>query len=118
MGGLVEPLDTQRLSLVPCSYEASQAAFTERAHLESLLGDTVPEDWPDGELRDFLPIYARQLAADPDVLGWGSGCSCIQNNRRWSAALGSKANRSTVRSKRLGKRASFDNLRSPIVGFE
>ncbi len=36
-----------------------------------LLQAHLPDDWSTPDLRDYLPLYARQLAADPTLLGWG-----------------------------------------------
>ena len=64
-------LPTRRLVLVPCSAQMAQAALQDRGGLESLLGAQVPQEWPGQDLREFLPLYARQLQADPALLGWG-----------------------------------------------
>ena len=49
----------------------ARAAVEDRTRLETLLGARVPGDWPASDLRDFLPLYAQQLEADPSLLGWG-----------------------------------------------
>lgn len=64
-------VQTRRLSLVACSAEVARAASQDRNCLEPLLGVQVPGDWPAPDLREFLPVYAEQLAADPSLLGWG-----------------------------------------------
>jgi ribosomal-protein-alanine N-acetyltransferase len=64
-------LHTRRLVLVPCSVQMAQAALRDRDGLESRLGAQVPQEWPGQDLREFLPLYAWQLQADPTLLGWG-----------------------------------------------
>jgi len=72
MYSLARPLVTQRLHLIPCSEEMAQAAISDRPRLRGPLDGDVPENWPDEDLRDFLHVYARQLEADPELLGWGT----------------------------------------------
>ena len=50
------PIETPRLRLLPCTVAAAQAAISDRAALQVLLGARVPEDWPAEDLRDFLPV--------------------------------------------------------------
>ena len=64
-------LHTRRLVLIPCSIQMAQAALRDRDGLESRLGAQAPEEWPGLDLREFLPLYARQLQADAALLGWG-----------------------------------------------
>jgi len=64
-------LKTPQLRLAPCTVAAAQAATTDRAALESLLGVRVPDDWPAEDLRDFLPIYGRIVAEQAARQGWG-----------------------------------------------
>jgi ribosomal-protein-alanine N-acetyltransferase len=64
-------IETARLRLVPCTVAAAQAAITDRATLESLLGLRVPEEWPAEDLRDFLPVYARIVDERAAEHGWG-----------------------------------------------
>lgn len=64
-------LPTRRLVLIPCSVQMAQAALRDRGGLESRLGARVPQEWPRPDLREFLPLYAWQLQADPAQLGWG-----------------------------------------------
>jgi hypothetical protein len=62
-------LRTGRLDLFPCSVEVARARFSHTPEIETLLGVCVPDDWPVPDLRDFLPLYARQLEVDPALLG-------------------------------------------------
>jgi ribosomal-protein-alanine N-acetyltransferase len=64
-------IETARLRLVPCSIHTAQAATSDRAALEALLGVCVPEDWPAEDLRDFLPVYARIVDEQAASSGWG-----------------------------------------------
>ena len=64
-------LPTRRLVLIPCSVQMARAALRDRDGLESRLGAQVPQEWPGQDLREFLPLYAWQLQAEPAQLGWG-----------------------------------------------
>src|SRR5438477_908545 len=64
-------IETPQLRLVPCTVAAAQAAMTDRAAFESLLGVRVPDDWPAEDLRDFLPVYHRLVDAQAASQGWG-----------------------------------------------
>jgi ribosomal-protein-alanine N-acetyltransferase len=64
-------IETARLRLLPCSVETAQAAASDRAALEALLGARVPADWPAEDLRDFLPVYARIVDERTALQGWG-----------------------------------------------
>jgi [ribosomal protein S5]-alanine N-acetyltransferase len=64
-------IQTPRLRLVPCSVQAAQAAISDRAALQTLLGVRVPDDWPAEDLRDFLPVYGRIVDAQAASDGWG-----------------------------------------------
>ena len=64
-------IETRQLQLVACTVAAAQAATTDRAALEALLGVRVPDDWPAEDLRDFLPIYDRIVDAQAARQGWG-----------------------------------------------
>jgi len=64
-------IETPRLRLVPCTVGAAQAAKSDRAALEALLGARVPGDWPAEDLRDFLPVYAKIVDEQAARQGWG-----------------------------------------------
>jgi ribosomal-protein-alanine N-acetyltransferase len=64
-------VQTGRLDLFPCSVDIARAATNDRPYAETLLGVRLSDDWPASDLRDFLPLYAQQLEADPSLLGWG-----------------------------------------------
>ncbi len=64
-------IETPQLRLVPCTIAAAQAAMTDRAALEALLGVHVPDDWPAEDLRDFLPVYDRIVDQQAARQGWG-----------------------------------------------
>jgi [ribosomal protein S5]-alanine N-acetyltransferase len=73
-GGTVEAaltLETERLRLVACTAELAEALTNDRGAAEDLLGAEIPAGWPTEELAAFLPVYARELAADPELLGYG-----------------------------------------------
>jgi ribosomal-protein-alanine N-acetyltransferase len=68
----VQPaLVTPRLELVPCSLAVATALGNEVEEVERLLDTRLPNEWPDPELAEFLPVYARLLREDPSLLGYG-----------------------------------------------
>lgn len=65
-------ITTQRLELLPCSWEVAQAVITiNKSQLERLLGVKVPDDWYASEVLEIFPMYAQMLKDDPSQLGWG-----------------------------------------------
>jgi [ribosomal protein S5]-alanine N-acetyltransferase len=64
-------IETARLRLLPCTEEIAHMAVANRAALDRRLDVQVPPEWPTADLRDLLPLYAAQLAADPGCFGWG-----------------------------------------------
>jgi RimJ/RimL family protein N-acetyltransferase len=63
-------LETERLLLVPFTLELLEALHQPR-DAERALGATIPDGWPDEELRGLLALYAGWLRGDPTVLGYG-----------------------------------------------
>lgn len=64
-------LFTERLVLIPCSYEIGKKIFENRDELRSTLGIGISDHWPQEDLQDFLPMYLEALQSDPLELGWG-----------------------------------------------
>ena len=64
-------IETARLRLVACDVGLVQAALADRAALEQMIGARVPDDWPQPDLRDFLPAYSRIVGAEDAAAGWG-----------------------------------------------
>jgi ribosomal-protein-alanine N-acetyltransferase len=62
---------TPRLELVPCSLEVANALAGNVEEAERQLDARLPKEWPDLELAEFLPFYARLLREDPHLLGYG-----------------------------------------------
>jgi [ribosomal protein S5]-alanine N-acetyltransferase len=62
---------TPRLELVPCSLSVANALSDDVEEGGRLLGARLPKEWPDPELAEFLPFYARLLREDPHLLGYG-----------------------------------------------
>lgn len=63
-------LHTERLSLIPFTYDLVQAAMEDRAAIGRLLGVAVPVDWPGPDMGDLLPSLADWLAGDPARAEW------------------------------------------------
>src|SRR5207247_3488898 len=59
----VMELRTEHLALVPLSVTPEEVA--------DRLGVIVPAGWPAPDLRDILPRYLSELAADSGLLGFG-----------------------------------------------
>lgn len=63
---------TERLRLMPCPPEVAAAVGQGSREVgDRILGAVIPPEWPDADLRDFLPAYAALLAKDPDGARWG-----------------------------------------------
>lgn len=62
---------TDRLTLVACTAQMARAAYRSNRHLEMLLGIRVDPEWPGPAIQGYLPVYARQVEAAPELLGWG-----------------------------------------------
>jgi ribosomal-protein-alanine N-acetyltransferase len=62
---------TPRLELVPCSLDVATALGKDVDEVGRLLDARLPKEWPDPELAEFLPIYAKLLREDPSLLGYG-----------------------------------------------
>jgi ribosomal-protein-alanine N-acetyltransferase len=63
-------LQTARLELVPFIGEFIEALGSGVDGVD-VVGASVPEGWPDGELSQLLTIYAPWVAEDPARLGYG-----------------------------------------------
>jgi RimJ/RimL family protein N-acetyltransferase len=62
---------TPRLELVPCSLAVATALGNDVEEVGRLLDARLPNEWPDPELAEFLPVYARLLHEDPSLIGYG-----------------------------------------------
>ena len=65
-------IDTARLVLVACPRAVADALVSDRTEAERLVGARLPNDWPDSELLEFLPLYSRYLREHPNALGYGA----------------------------------------------
>ncbi len=63
--------ETDRLRVAPLTPESIEAAAGDRKLLGELLGAEVSMDWPEAEMREFLPLLAEQLRANPAKIQWG-----------------------------------------------
>ncbi len=55
----MEPLRTERLTLVALTQELARAALEDRARLGQMLGARVPQTWPGADFARMLPRLAR-----------------------------------------------------------
>ncbi len=76
---MIEPIQTERLLLVPVTPEHVDAFFKSRAELGKLLGAAVPDEWP---VAPEIMEYWREKAGDLDRdAGW-AGYFFVQRDKR------------------------------------
>ncbi len=63
-------LESQHLRLLPCTLPMIQALQSRSENIESLFGATVPDTWPQHELREALPFFTAALERDPESYRW------------------------------------------------
>ena len=63
--------ETDRLRVSPLTPESIDAAAGDRKLLAQLLEAEVSVEWPEAEMREFLPLLAEQLRANPAKMQWG-----------------------------------------------
>lgn len=61
---------TRRLLLVPLQLELVQAAIGNRSKLAKLLGVGVPDEWPNADFGEVLPLIAATLTRKPALAEW------------------------------------------------
>jgi [ribosomal protein S5]-alanine N-acetyltransferase len=67
----VNPIHTERLTLVPTSLAHLDAELESCEALARLLGVRLPASWPPGEYdRSAIEFFRARLAENPRVLGW------------------------------------------------
>jgi len=69
------------LSLLACPGEFAEEIGRDRRRAEAMIDATIPEDWPNADLAEFLPVYASWLAEDPGLLGLGPWLSVERESR-------------------------------------
>jgi len=62
--------DTARLRLLPFTAERARAAGSSRASLAADIGASVPDDWPNPDLADALPLFVEMLETMPALSTW------------------------------------------------
>lgn len=68
--GIILPIRTQRLELIPATAVHLRAAIDDRHKLEELLGATIPDNWPPETLAEVLPLFCGWLTDNPELFGW------------------------------------------------
>jgi len=58
------------LTLIPLTLAMMRAAGADRAGLSAALSARIPDDWPQTDLAEALPLFADLLAADPAHYPW------------------------------------------------
>lgn len=58
------------LTLIPLTLAMVRAAGADRAGLAAALSARIPDDWPQTDLAEALPLFADLLAADPAQYLW------------------------------------------------
>lgn len=64
-------IETERLTLIPCSVDAGRAALVGAAALQAHLGLAVSEELAASQIADILPLHLERSAADASSLPWG-----------------------------------------------
>lgn len=64
-------IETERLTLIPCSLEAGRAALVGAAALQAHLGVAVSEEPAASQIADILPLHLERGATDVSSLPWG-----------------------------------------------
>ena len=93
---------TPRLELVPCSFAVANALTEDVEEGGRLLDARLPKDWPDPELAEFLPFYARLLREDPHLLGYGVWLLIERENRTVVGSAGFQGRPNTEGEIELG----------------
>jgi ribosomal-protein-alanine N-acetyltransferase len=79
---------TDRLLVIACPAAVADALARDRPAAEQLLEVRVPDDWPDAELAELLPLYAENLRHDPRALGFGVWLVVEQESRALIGSAG------------------------------
>lgn len=68
--GLLVPVETARLRLIPFRLELVRAAQQDPQEVGALLGVGVPADWPGSDFTEILPFLEDWLVEDPGRAAW------------------------------------------------
>jgi ribosomal-protein-alanine N-acetyltransferase len=93
---------TTRLELVPCLFAVANALSDDVEEAERLLDARLPEEWPDPELGEFLPVYAKLLHENPHALGWGVWLRIERESRTVVGSAGFQGRPNTDREVEIG----------------
>lgn len=86
----ISPLQTERLTLYPCSAQIANLAYGGRRMMESLLNAHFIPDWLDDDGRALLSCYAHQINHDPTMIGWGLWLIVVRDRRSVIGSAGFK----------------------------
>ncbi|RFS23253.1 N-acetyltransferase [Chitinophaga silvatica] len=64
------PLQTKRLLIYPCRLPLVTELYLRHPHAGDKLAATIPDDWPQQELRELLPHFIKLLQHDPKSFPW------------------------------------------------
>jgi ribosomal-protein-alanine N-acetyltransferase len=70
MKSIVDDIITDRLTLVPITFEVARAAVEDRDMLEELVGATVPDEWPNPDFAEALTFIQADLTRNPSYALW------------------------------------------------
>jgi [ribosomal protein S5]-alanine N-acetyltransferase len=63
-------LETSRLTITSLTLDRVHAAISDRPLLGAILGANIPDDWPNQEFADALPVFAQWLLEDVSYAEW------------------------------------------------
>ncbi|MEO6457106.1 MAG: GNAT family N-acetyltransferase [Chloroflexia bacterium] len=64
------PLQTERLTLIPFTLELAEATLYNRSKIHQLLGVYVPDNWPQPDYAEIMPMIVEGRRKDPSSAEW------------------------------------------------
>lgn len=66
----MSPLQTERLTLIPFTLELAEATLNNRDKLPELLGLSIPDNWPNPDYAEIMPIIVEGRRKDLSSAEW------------------------------------------------
>ncbi len=64
------PIQTERLTLIPFTLEFAEATLNDRDKLPKLLGLHIPNNWPNPDYAEIMPMIVEGRRKDPSGAEW------------------------------------------------